>query len=179
MRSFSSLIVWLVVLLLFYCSHIYAQKNCPFRIDTSRILNNRNLNTFLHLFKTDSFVVKNKKKYIPHFIKKELKCLAGGFGIANPGRPYNAGDVIVRNLPMRQLVFLARSKNVFVMQYKRGGYASTNNLVFILHNGKQIVDLWKGSLNVVADCKSMKELSYYMDLSKQLKLQFQSYYLSF
>jgi hypothetical protein len=98
--------------------------------------------------------------------------LAGGFRIANPGKTFNGGDVIQWNLPNRQLVFLARSQNVFVIQYRKGGFASSDHLVFILHNGKQIVDLWKGLFLVAVDLQSVKELNQYMSYITNDKVKF-------
>jgi hypothetical protein len=172
MKLLFSSIVCTILILILTTADIKAQKACRFAINEQRILANANLDTFLHLFKTDSFVIRNKKKYIPRFIKKELKCLAGGFRIANPGKTFNGGDVIQWNLPNRQLVFLARSQNVFVIQYRKGGFASSDHLVFILHNGKQIVDLWKGLFLVAVDLQSVKELNQYMSYITNDKVKF-------
>ena len=171
MKYLIILIACLVVSLL-RSGNSNAQKTCPFPINNQRILTNQNLDTFLHLFKTDSFVERNKKKHIPRFIKKELKCLANDkFRIANPGKPYNEGDIISGNLPMRQLVFLARSKDVFVMQYKKGGFASSNNLVCVIHNGKQILDLWKGTISNDEEYKSVKEIAENIEYTRKINIE--------
>src|SRR6478672_2873994 len=106
MKPLFLLIVYPILILLLTTNVVKSQKTCPFPINEKRILSKQGLDTFLHLLKTDSFVVKHKRKNIPHFIKKELNCLANGFRIANPGKPYNISDFITWARPSRQLTFM-------------------------------------------------------------------------
>src|SRR5262249_2002456 len=90
-------------------------------------------------------------KNIPHFIKKQLRCMAYGFSIANPGKRYQATDVVVPRiippiqLPERQLVFLAKSRDMLVMTYYKGGYGTSAHIILIKFQHKKILDLWAGN----------------------------------
>ncbi len=99
---------------------------------------------FLFELQSDSFKIQNNKKAIPHFIKKQLRCLTNGFSIANPGQPYQESDYIRWKLPTRLLVFLAKSNDLLVMTYYIGGMFRSGHMLFIKFNNKKILDLWTG-----------------------------------
>jgi len=124
---------------------VFGQRNCDFKIDTAKVLINQNLDKLLSELQSDTFNTTNNKKDIPRFIKKQLNCLAHGFSIANPGQPYQATDVIFKKLPRRQLVFLARSDNMLVMTYLKGGISLSRHVLFIKFKDKIITDLWSGN----------------------------------
>ncbi len=128
---------------------VFGQRKCAFQIDTAKILSNRNLDKLLLEFQSGTFKTTNNKNDIPRFIKRQLNCLTHGFLIANPGKPYEATDVFTGNifnkLPSRQLVFLAKSDNMLVMTYLKGGRGLSRHLLFIKFNGKKITDFWSGS----------------------------------
>ena len=88
--------------------NVSGQNTCGYKLDTAAILSNKNLDDFLAVLQTDSFIVTNDKKDIPRSIKKQLNCMTNGFSIANPGEPYQATDVVtwrIKPRPRRQLVF--------------------------------------------------------------------------
>jgi len=140
------------ILIFAFCTtltlNVSGQRNCAYKIDTASILTNRNLDNFLAALETDSFVVTNNKKDIPRFIKKQLRCMTNGFSIANPGQRFQATEVVewrIKPLPRRQLVFLAKSHNMLVMTYYKGGFGKSGHVVFIKFQGKKISDLWTGN----------------------------------
>ena len=58
-------------------------------------------------------------------------------GIANPGQPFNATDVVDPRLPMRQLVVAAVSEKYCVVTYWQGGIAlRMETMVFELAEGR-------------------------------------------
>ena len=153
------------------------QKNCDYKIDTSKILANENLDNFLFKIQRDTFKVSYDKKDIPSFIKRQLNCLTHGFSIANPNQEYQATDVLYRRLPSRQLIFLATSKDMVVMTYLMGGIAESTHVLFIKSRDKKIVDLWTGLC--IRDLKSTSEIFEYISekqnkkpLSKGRKIYF-------
>jgi hypothetical protein len=126
---------------------VNGQSQCVYKIDTAGILANRNLDTFLSELETDSFTVTNNKKDIPRLIKKQLRCMPDGFSIANPGKRYQATDVVVwrvKPLPRRQLIFLAKSKDMLIMTYFIGGIGKSGHILLIKFQDKKILDLWTG-----------------------------------
>jgi hypothetical protein len=154
-------------LLIIFCIIIiiksgYGQTNCAYPIDSAKIIQNLNLDDFLHALKSDSFKVTNNKKDIPKFIKKQLDCYTtNNFDIANPDQPYQSTDVIIeRGLPRRKLTFLAKSSNVLVLCYNIGGIGVSSHLILIRFNNHKIIDLWKGI------CRT--EISRISDVSKYL-----------
>jgi hypothetical protein len=142
-----------------------SQKTCDFQIDTTRILANQNLDSLLAELRIDSFKITNNKKDIPKFIKKQLDCYVHGFRIANPDQPYNSTDVIIRNLPGRQLTFLAKSDDLFVMQYDMGGIVRSSHLLLVKYHGSKIVDLWKGIC--LQKISSIEDAVGYLELNRK------------
>ena len=154
-------------ILFFTTERLFPQRMCSFQIDTTRILKNQNLDSFLAELKTDIFKITNDKKDIPKFIKKQLDCYVGRFRIANPDQPYNATDLIVRNWPERQVIFLAKSEKVFVMEYYLGGISLSRHLLLVKYRDGQIVDLWKGFC--FEEFKSINDVVNYLELNRNKK----------
>jgi hypothetical protein len=146
---------FIIFLLLTYnlSNSAYGQGSCSFKIDTAKILTNQNLDRLLQYFQTNTFKITNNKKDIPRFIKKELDCLSNGFSLANPGQPFQATDVIKGKRPNRQLTFLAKNKNMLVLTYTLGGFSASRRVLFIIFEGKQIIDLWTGNCYYGFDTK--------------------------
>ncbi|HYV92944.1 MAG TPA: hypothetical protein VE978_14230 [Chitinophagales bacterium] len=140
------------------------QKKCSFQIDTAKILANRNLDSFIADLKSDNFDITNNKKNIPKFIKRQLDCFTGNFRIANPDEPYNSTDIIIRSMPGRQLVFLAQSNDLLVMQYLEGGYVRTSHLLLVKFKDSKIVDLWKGIC--FHDISTIQDVTGYLELNR-------------
>jgi len=155
-------IIFFVLTLVYFTA--FSQGNCEFKIDTAKILANKNLDGFVSNLLVDSFIITNNKKSIPSFIKKQLDCFTGKFSIANPGEPFQYGCVIIEKLPRRQIHFLAKSKNVLVLTYTHGGSAMTKHLLFIKFEGKQITDFWAGVSLDVLDTK--EKIIDYIEKSK-------------
>lgn len=120
------------------------QKNDVFKIDTAKILANKNLDAFVETLKTDSFQSFTNKSAIPSFLQKQLNKLARGFSIANPNQPYQCCCTSPRRLPERQLIFLAKSKNVLAMTYRTGGIGVSIHLLLIKFEKNKIIDMWTG-----------------------------------
>ena len=137
---------FLVLLFLSLTSNAQNLDNCGLAIDEPAILADKNLDEFILRLKTDSFAVHTDKQEIPRRIIRQLTCLIDSNRpfIANPDERYQQYDVIVKKLPARQLIYLAKSKNILVLTYKTGGRASGRRILLIKFNKKGIVDLWTG-----------------------------------
>ncbi|CAM1355440.1 hypothetical protein [Tenacibaculum halocynthiae] len=140
----------------------FAQKNCEYQIDKKRILENINLDSFLTEFQNEQFVVDNDKKSIPKHVKKELDCIASEFSIANPKEEYQAGCNVEKDKPKRQLIFLAKSKDILILTYATGGIGSSTHFLFIKYDSEKIIDLWTGVGMGIIKHKSLKEISKYI-----------------
>jgi hypothetical protein len=156
--------VFLFVMCIFNTFVMEAQKKCDFQIDTASILTNKNLDFFLTELKTGRFEVANKRNHIPAFIKRELNCLAHGFRIANPNKPYNATDAVIRRLAMRQLRFLAISKSLFVLYYLKGGLGLSGHILLVRFDKEKIIDLWNGDCSM--EIKSVEDLIGYIEVNR-------------
>jgi len=156
---------FLLLLILFVSTEkLFSQKKCSFQLDTARILKNQDLDKLLSELKIESFKITNNKRDIPRFIKKELNCYVQPFKIANPNHPYNSTDLIIRGLPERQLIFLANSASLFVMQYNQGGIALIHHLLVVKHKEGKILELWKGVC--VKDLMTIEDVVKYLELNR-------------
>jgi hypothetical protein len=121
-----------------------AQRSCNFKIDTSKILLNENLDKFLSKLQTDRFTTLNDKNAIPKNVKKELDCLTKKFSIANPDQEYACCCTSSGKLPRRKLIFLSKSQDMLVLTYLTGGFGVSTHLLFIQFDNDKIIDLWTG-----------------------------------
>ncbi len=140
----------------------FAQKKCDYQIDEKQILENKNLDSFLNEFKSGKFAIYNDKISIPKHIKKVLDCIATEFSIANPTEEYRAGCIAEKDIPKRQLIFLAKSEDVLVMSYATGGIGSSTHFLFIKYDSKKIIDLWTGVGMGIIKHKSLEELTNFI-----------------
>ncbi|MBN8672975.1 MAG: hypothetical protein J0L56_02510 [Chitinophagales bacterium] len=147
---------------------INGQKQYEFTIDSSRILDNKNLDDFSRSLKTGNFYVYKTKDSIPAFIMTQLGKLANGFSIANPNESYQCCCSSTDSLPQRQLSFLAKSNDVLVLTYKTGGVGVSLHLLMIRFDKSGIVDLWSGYC--WNDVKSIKDIVYFIEESKRKPL---------
>lgn len=134
----------------------HAQKACSYSIDTIRANYKSNLDSILSKLDTTTLVISHNKKDIPSIIKKEIKCLNSSFAIANTGEKYLSTDIhIGHNLPTRQLIFMAKGKNFFMMTYNHGGIGWHQHILFVQFTGDSILHFWTsqavGNLNSAAD----------------------------
>lgn len=127
-------------------SLLYAKCRCT--IDDQAVLTNRNLDAFLQRLQTDSFAVETDRRAIPQKVLRQLNCLQfrGNPFIANPGEDYQRTDIIIKRAsPLRQLIYLAKSQDILVMTYmKGGGWGGGKQIMFIQFDKHGIVDLWSG-----------------------------------
>lgn len=141
------------------------QKNDSYKIDTTKILANENLENFLQSLKTNIFQNFSDKDAIPRVVKKQLSRLTNGFSIANPNKPFRCCCTSPGRLPKRQLNFLAKSKDVLVLTYKTGGFAVSTHLLMIRFDNYKIIDLWSGYC--WAEIKNVDDIVSYVDESRK------------
>jgi len=136
---------FLIAILFTIISHnCVGQNNCSYEIDVTKILLNENLDSFLLNIQREFFQNSQDKKDIPPFIKTALDCWTSNFSIANPKEPFNATDLHYNALADRQLLFLAASKDLFIMTYWLGGIGESIHILFIKFRDIQITDVWTG-----------------------------------
>jgi hypothetical protein len=135
----------ILVCLLIAHIHLFGQKDCGYRIDTARILKDRNLDSLLVGLRMEDFQIFNNKKKIPAAIMQQLVCLSrDGFTLANPNEDYQSGCIISKKLPARQLIAFGRSENFFIIDYLRGGGGTYTTLIILKLKDERIIDLWMG-----------------------------------
>ena len=157
------------VILVLFTLNSFGQKNCKYEIDQSKVLENRNLDSFLDKFENEKFVIYNDKKSIPKQVKKGLDCIASKFSIANSKESYQASCIIEENSPKRQLIFLAKSEDILVMSYATGGIGSSTHFLFIKFDSKNIIDLWAGVGMGIIKHKSLEEIVKYISSQRNIK----------
>ncbi|RTQ44704.1 hypothetical protein EJV47_27310 [Hymenobacter gummosus] len=135
-------------LLISLASNAQKQTKCSYGIDEYVILTDRNLDNFIQKLKTDSFTIHTDKKEIPKPVLRQLICLNDNdkHFIANPDEYYQKTDIKIRRIsPTRQLIYLAKSNDMIVMTYKRGGWGGPNTyLSYLTKMGLSIYGLGLG-----------------------------------
>jgi len=125
--------------------HAYGQKECGYKIDSARVLSDKNLDIFLTGLRLEFFRTFKDKKDIPAGVLQQLRCLSyDHFTLANPGEDYRCCCTSSMKLPSRQLIFLSKSEHYLVMAYNMGGIATWVNVLMLKLENDRIVDLWAG-----------------------------------
>jgi hypothetical protein len=125
---------------------VQSQNLCQFTIDTTAILEDRNLATFIKGLESKSFKIYKNTSHIPVSWKQQLDCLAQPFTIANPNEDFFDSCTDSDSLPLRRLELLLIRKDLMVMIYERGqgGAGPTGMILLCKFSNNRLVDLWTG-----------------------------------
>ena len=135
------------------------------KIDTTVILSNQNLIPLIDDLDKSTLIEKNKIKDIPPFIKTILNRLTkDNFSIANPGEKWQATDVILEELPARQLIYLGIGDNITLLTYYTGGVGKSEHILIFKYQNKQITDFWCG--NVLKNLKTKTEIINFLRINQ-------------
>jgi hypothetical protein len=132
----------LSVLLVLSVLNVRAQKDCYFKIDKRKIVENKNLDFFISRMQSDSFILYNDVAQIPSYIRAQISCLVRDTLFANPDMPYAAGCTNPLGWPVRQLVFGALRNDIFILVYRKGGFVSLTKMIFFQFKDGRLLDLW-------------------------------------
>jgi hypothetical protein len=162
---------FIIILLIILSCNLTSDGQSDFKVDTTKIITNSNLNPLLKLLNRTKLTKRNSVSSIPRFIISEINCwfLKGGnidsFTIANPGEPYNKYDMITESLPDRQLIYLGVSKNLILLTYHLGAdIAGSHHIMIIKFNSLKIEDFWVGQ---AAKSKTKKAAIAWLDKHKR------------
>lgn len=144
-----------LIIFLLLSSHVHSQNACNYSLDSIKVNYKKNEDSLLAKIQQDSFAVSYNKKDIPKLIKKKLKCLSQWFALANPNEKYNATDVIIGHRPSRQLIFMAKSANIFIITYNHGGLGWHQDIFIAQFNGNTITQIWTSA--VIGDLNNFKK----------------------
>lgn len=159
-----------LILFQLFCNTISAQKKCDYSINESPILANKNLDFFIDKMEHDNFTVHNSKSAIPKNVLKELDCITDNFSIANPGEKFQVGCIAAKNTAKRQLIFLAKSKDIIVMSYATGGFGTSTHFLFLKFSPDKIEDLWTGVGMGVIKHTSISEIIKFIAVQRKSEL---------
>ncbi len=141
------------------------KDNNNYEIDSSVIIENKNLPTLISQLDTSHLKAYFKFQSSPKFIRNFLKQIySEDFIIADTGQHFAAGCTRLGNEPFRQLQYLGFNSEFFIMTYKIGGWALMEYIVIIKFKGDLIVDFWTGDSSGGLNSK-VKTLSF---LNEQL-----------
>ena len=151
----------ILILVLIASEQIYCQANCDFKIDSSKILHNQNVQIFIDSLSGKNLVTKNNFSTIPEAVKKAINCWNKEFSIANPGQPYQATDAMHKGqrLPWRQLIYLGIGEHYLIMTYKHGGFVTLYQILLFKFNQDKVIDFWGGR---GGNFKNKKEILTYL-----------------
>lgn len=159
---------------LFFSFTAFAQKNCGFVPDTTKILNDKNVDLFLQKLKTDKFEICTSKKQIPKHIIKILKCLNNGeFSISELHGEYQDSDVMEdKTISSRGLMFLAKNERTLVIYYGlSNGPGISSKILLIDYDKNGINDLWLGTSGGTTELRSIEDtLSFVTTLIERNKV---------
>lgn len=133
----------ITILIMVFSSYTNAQEDCGIKIDTARILANKNLSSFINVLQSDNFILHYNKQEIPTRIQNIFYCLLNDTAFANPNDEWQSTDMVIGpKLPIRKLLFFGQSANAFFIIYKTGGMAAiTHVMLFRFQNKKILVDI--------------------------------------
>lgn len=139
-----------------------SQDKDNYYIDSSVILNNKNLPELIIELESEKLITKNDKNKIPKFISNFLKSTVDEFSIANPDEKWNASDIVIdKKIPRRKLIYFGEGKNMVLMTYNVGGIGKSTKILIFKFNKEKIEDFWSGT--VLVDLKNKEEIIKYIN----------------
>ncbi|AII53692.1 hypothetical protein [Hymenobacter sp. APR13] len=129
-----------------------APKKYPiYTPDTAAILANQNLVALITKVQQDSLTEHKKASAIPPvisaFLHQNDSLSSEPFAMADYGQRYNATDVILEELPSRQLLYLGVGAQTVVLMYNLGGIGRSQRVLLFETNENRITDFWTGSVS--------------------------------
>lgn len=146
-------------------------------IDSSVILNNKNLPELITELESEELITINDKNKIPKFILNFLKSTVDEFSIANPDEKWNARDIVIdKKIPRIKLIYFGEGKNMLLMTYNVGGIGKSTKILIFKFNKEKIEDFWSGT--VLVDLKNKEEIIKYINqnINKEFGLNFNILY---
>jgi|GEM_PF-1353918 len=130
-------------------------------IDTAAVLTNRRLDQLLSEVHQTDLIGHQSATALPPVIATFLeRTQKEPVSIADVGEAYESTDLIMDDLPRRQLTYLGIGGNVVLLAYNLGGFGvSERVLLFQLKDG-EIVDFWTGS--VKGNCHTKEAIIRYL-----------------
>lgn len=144
------------------------KQPAAYRIDTAAVLTNRRLDQLLAEADQTSLTSYQSAKALPPVIAAFLERAQRELvPIADVGQAYESTDLIMGDLPRRQLTYLGIGGNLVLLAYNLGGYGvSERVLLFQLKNG-EIADFWTGYVR--GQCHTKEEIVRYLREHKDQK----------
>jgi len=126
-------------------------------IDKTLLLSDERLPLLIAELEKTNLKVKNKANEIPNFIRKSLnRMTADNFSIADCGGEWQVTDVVVKELPARQLVYLGLGDSITLIVYFSGGVGESEHILIFEHKNQQVTGIWHA--NILHDFKTKKEI---------------------
>jgi hypothetical protein len=167
--------------ILLISSVVFAQKDCGFVPDTTKILNDKNVDLFLQRLKTDTFEICTTKKQIPKQVTKTLECLNDGeFSMSELHGEYQDTDIVVdESIPKRGLIFLAKNENTLIIYYGISiGPGISYKILLIDYTKKGINDIWVGNSPGTRNIETIESAMALVSNTIKLNKAFRTNYFS-
>lgn len=121
------------------------QQPTAYRIDTAAVLTNRRLDQLLTEADQTSLTSYPSAKALPPVIVAFLeRAQQEPVPIADVGQAYESTDLIMGDLPRRQLTYLGIGGNVVLLAYNLGGYGVSERVLLFHLKDSEIADFWTG-----------------------------------
>ena len=137
------------------------KRPAAYRIDTAAVLTNRRLDQLLTEADQTDLIGYQSATALPPVIAAFLeRTQQEPVPIADVGGAYQSTDLVMGDLPRRQLTYLGIGGNVVLLAYNLGGFGvSERVLLFQLKDG-EIADFWTGS--VKGNCHTKEAIIRYL-----------------
>jgi len=128
----------------------------------------KKLDFFVERLRKDKFTILKSKHDLPDFVKAQLPGFSDSM-LADINEPYQEPGVepIDSTLPGRKLVFLAQSKEIFVIAYAKGGAKASDHIALLQYKDNVVID----ALPRVGchNCKSIKAVMTFINVDRAKK----------
>lgn len=128
----------------------------------------KKLDFFVERLRKDKFTILKSKHDLPDFVKAQLPGFSDTM-LADMNEPYQEPGVepIDSTLPGRKLVFLAKSKEIFVIAYAKGGAKASDHIALLQYKDNVVID----ALPRVGchNCKSIKAVMTFINVDRAKK----------
>lgn len=138
-----------------------------FEIDSVSILTNRNLGGLISKIEGTDLKLYSEFESAPSFIKVFLESLLGTkFRIADPGEVWQATDIVLGDLPDRQLIYMGIGQDVMLLAYNKGGIGMSERILIFQFQNSCVQDFWCGG--VLAELTDKNEIVNHLKEKKDV-----------
>lgn len=126
---------------------VYTSLTCSgqlYKYNEKDVVENKSVDSIIDVIDKQELKLYKDKNEIPKIIRRTIKSWDNKFSLSNPGKNYEATDMISSGRPRRQLIAIFKNEKYFIMTYNHGGRGHHRHIMYFQIDNEKVVDFWVG-----------------------------------